>query len=118
MPLVKVLLAAWPGAWTTANASPAAAVSDLISIPPFPRLAVRLGRALIHAGRADLAAHHLITVLQFHRQHGAPLTGSLDRLLRPAAVDALCHRGRRLEAWRVAGAGFSVPGIIRCCRWW
>ena len=120
MPLVKVLRVAWPNAWGavgadspgTEAANDAATVSDLASVPPFPRLAVRLGQALIQAGRADLAAHHLTAVLQFHHGHGVPLRSPLDRLVRPAAVDALCRAGRQAAAWRLAVTGFTLRGLF------
>ena len=114
MPLVKVLRAAWPNAWGAESVpdSETATASDLASVPPFPRLAVRLGQALIQAGRADLAAHHLTAVLQFHHGHGVPLRSPLDRLVRPAAVDALCRAGRQAAAWRLAITGFTLRGLF------
>ena len=118
MPLVKVLRAAWPNAWGAMGEERPATLSDLSSVPPFPRLAIRLAQALIHAGRADLAAEHLTVVLQFHHGHGAPLTSPLDRLLRPAAVDALCRAKRRAAAWRLAISGLSLRSCIRTLRWW
>lgn len=118
MPLVKVLRAAWPHAWGAVGDESPATLSDLASVPPFPRLAIRLSQALINAGRADLAAEHLTAVLQFHHGHGAPLTSPLDRLLRPAAVNALCCIDRHGAAWRLAISGLSLPSLIRSLQWW
>ena len=120
MPLVRLLIAAWPKAWAVAEpetaASPTAA--DLLSVPPFPRLAVRLAQAFQQAKRSDLAASHLESVLRFHRRHGAALTSPLDRMLRPATVDALCLAHRRSAAWVTALAGVSLRGVLRCLCFW
>lgn len=118
MPLVKVLLAAWPGAWGPASAESAVTIGDLASVPPFPRLAVRLGQALTAAGHAELAAAHLQSVLRFHHGHGAPLTSPLDRMLRPAAVEALCRSRQHGVAWRIALSGLSLRGCLRCLFFW
>ncbi len=120
MPLVRLLIAAWPKAWAVAEldsaGSPTAA--DLLSVPPFPRLAVRLAHAFQQAKRSDLAASHMESVLRFHRSHGAALTSPLDRMLRPATVDALCLADRRPAAWVTAFAGGSLRGVLRCLCFW
>ncbi len=118
MPLVRIFLAAWPQAWARTEIGKPLLVNDLASVPPFPRLAVRLAQALLQAGRADLAAHHLQTVMRFHVRHAPPFASRLDRRLRPLLVDALCRNGQRLTAWRTAILGFSMRGCCRCFRWW
>lgn len=114
LPLVRVLAAAWPGAWTSPLADRPVLDGDLASVPPFPRLGLRLAGALVAAGRADLAATHLIAVLAFHRRHSLATTSPLDRRLRRAAVDALVRAGRRWQAARLAVTGFNLRGLLRC----
>ncbi len=125
MPLVRLLIAAWPKAWAVAepetSGSPdlsSPSTADLLTVPPFPRLAVRLAQAFQQAQRSDLAASHLESVLRFHRSHGAALTSPLDRMLRPATVDALCRADRRAAAWVTAFAGVSLRGVLRCLCFW
>ncbi len=116
LPLVRIFATAWPGTWAGNPGDLQASVADLSAMPPFPRLAVRLAEALHAAGRHDLAATHLVTVLAFHRRHGLLLGHPRQRRLRLAAVDALCQAGMRAQALRLALAGASLRGLLRCCR--
>ena len=117
LPLVRLFAAAWPGAWAAPQAAHPVTVQDLAAVPPFPRLAPRLAQALIAAGRSELAGEHLLAVLAFQRRQGLPLGSPIERQLRLATVAALCLGGRRLAALRVALAGRSLRGVLRCC-WW
>ena len=121
LPVVRVLTAAWPGAWATLQAQRESTVissRDLTAVPPFPRLAERLAAALIATGHAELAAAHVLAVLAFHRTHGAPRTGRLARSLRLAAVNAQCHAGQRgpalLTALRGADPLAFMLVVSRC----
>ena len=115
LPLVRLFAAAWPGAWTEPSPSHPVTPQDLAAVPPFPRLAPRLAQALIAAGQPGLACEHLLAVLAFQRRQGLPLGNPLERHLRLATISALCHAGRRLVALRVAVAGRSLQGVLRCC---
>ena len=113
LPLVRVLAAAWPGAWTRPQPDERATIADLSTVPPFPRLAERLGAALTAAGRADLATSHLLAVLAFHRAHGASFASPLARQLRLAAVDAQCRAGQRGAALLTALRGADLRALLR-----
>ena len=122
MPLVKVFLAAWPAAWAGSTpASPLQAL-DLVSVPPFPRLAVRLAQALLHAGEAEMAVLHLRAVIDFHQRRASSptqaLVNPLARRLRQLLVEALCRSGQRGAAWKIAISSFSLRGCSRCLNWW
>ena len=114
LPLVRVLTAAWPGAWAQPDASQRAVVGDLATIPPFPRLAERLAAALSAAGRGDLAEAHLLAVLAFHRSHGAAQLSLLARRLRFAVVTTQCRNGTRGTALWTAVRNADVAAFLRC----
>ena len=114
LPLVRVLTAAWPGAWAQPDAAHRAEVRDLATIPPFPRLAERLAAALSAAGRGDLGEAHVLAVLAFHRSHGAKHFSRLARHLRLAVVAAQCRNGKRGQALLTALRSADVAAGIRC----
>lgn len=124
MPLVKVFLAAWPGAWAGSTATRSLQALDLASVPPFPHVAVRLAQALVQAGEAEMAALHLQTVIRFHQRPATsstliqPLDQPLARRLCRLLVEALCRSGQRRAAWKIAISSFSLRSCSRCLCWW
>jgi tetratricopeptide (TPR) repeat protein len=110
-PVARVLIAAWPQAWVRPDPAQSATRDDLQHLPPFPRVARRLARALGCSGSHDLAASLLLLVARAVAQRG-PL--GEERSLRAAAVPHLVRAGRRREAWAAAVAARSFTGLLRC----
>jgi hypothetical protein len=105
--VARVVVAAWPDAWAKPDAMQVATREDLHGLPPFPRLAHRLSRALARAGRNDLASAVLLTT--------ARRVQSLEeRALRAAAVPYLIRNGERRRAWKIAIASRSLGALLRC----
>ena len=104
IPMVRVIAAAWPGAWAIPDADCPATPEDVLALPPFPQVCRHLGQALITAGRADLAATFLMAALDFHRRNRASWWRAwwYDRALRRWTCRALVAAGRRMDAWRTA----------------
>lgn len=110
-PVARVLIAAWPEAWARPDPAQPAAREDLQHLPPFPRVARRLARALGRSGRHDLAASLLLLVAAAVVSRGQP---GEERPLRAQAVAHLVRAGRRREAWAAAFAARSFTGLLRC----
>lgn len=105
-PLVRVLAAAFPGAWATPKADEPVRREDLFHLPPFPNLSRRLAQALSDQRRDDLAAVLLVAVARVLETRGQRRQA---RQLRAQAARALARAGRRVEglaeAWRARGMG-------------
>lgn len=110
-PVARVLVAAWPDAWVRPDPAHPATREDLQGLPPFPRVARRLARALGRSGRHDLAASLLLLIAAAVAQRGPH---GEERSLRAAAVAHLVRAGRRHEAWAAAFAARSFTGLLRC----
>ena len=114
-PLVRVLAAAWPGAWAPLDPAQPASISDLHHLPAFPAMALHLSSALGRAGRHDLAsALPLLVAAALAERGDAPAA----RRLRTAAVIPLLAAGERSRAIAIAWAARSVRGLLRCLRPW
>ena len=112
VPLVRVFAAAWPGAWCQPDTARPATGDDVLSLPPFPRLARRLGAALNAAGRPDLTGAYLMAVLDFRRRHMGGEARFADRALAATACAALARAGRRREAVALAWRSWSIRGLL------
>jgi len=100
VPLVRVLAMAYPGALVCVGTPEPAQVEDLHSVPPFPRSARILMKALARSHHGGLA-----TALALAVSAGCP-AGMPGRpgLVRSAIVALLC-RGRFSAAWEVLRIG-------------
>lgn len=107
-PVARLLLAAWPEAWARPDATQLATHEDLQSLPPFPRLALRLATAFGRSGRSDLASTLLLTVARRAASPGEA------RDLRIAAVPHLLRCGERRRACALAFTNRSVQALLRC----
>lgn len=114
-PLVRVLAAAWPGAWAPLDPTQPATISDLHHLPAFPALALHLSSALGRAGRHDLASALPLLVAAAVAERGDAPTA---RRLRAAAVIPLLAAGERRRAIAAAWAGRSFRGMLHCLRPW
>ena len=112
IPLVRVFAAAWPGAWTSPDPARPATADDVLALPPFPRLARRLGAALVAADRDDLAGAYLTAVVDFRRRHLGAVARHTDRDLTAQACAALTRAGRGPDALALAGRGWSLRGLL------
>jgi hypothetical protein len=112
-PLVRVLTAAFPGAWAPPNPEDPVRREDLFHLPPFPNLALRIAEALSAQGRADLAATLLTAVARVAESRGDTARA---RQLRLRAVPALARAGARgealREAWKARSPSAMVSAII------
>jgi tetratricopeptide (TPR) repeat protein len=113
VPLVRVFAAAWPGAWAIPDPARPATVTDVLSLPPFPRLCRWMGTALTDAGRHDLAAEFLAAALAFHERSRNGWWSSWwhDRDLRRRTCAALVRAGRIHQALHTAWRGASLSGL-------
>jgi len=111
-PLVRVLAAAFPGAWASPKADEPVRREDLFHLPPFPNLAHRLAAALSGHGHNDFAAVLLVAVARVLETRGDTARA---RDLRAQAAFALARSGSRgaalSEAWRSRRIGV-VLGVF------
>jgi tetratricopeptide (TPR) repeat protein len=113
--IVRVLAAAWPGAWALSDSTQPATISDLHHLPALPGLATHLSAALGRAGQHELASALLLLVASAVADRGA---GQTARRLRTAAVIPLMAAGERRRALAAAWAARSFVGVLRCLRPW
>jgi hypothetical protein len=113
--VVRVLAAAWPGAWAPVDPAQPATISDLHHLPVFPALALSLSSAFSRSGRHDLASALPLLVAAAVAERGDV---SAARRLRAAAVIPLRDAGERRRAFSVAWTARSIRGLFRCLRPW
>ena len=113
-PLARVMIAAWPDAWATADPLHPALTVDLRGLPPFPKVAQRLSLAFVRAGRYDLASGVLQLIAGALRNDARPVE---SRALLALAVTPLIRCGRRQAAFAAAWESRSVFALLRCFAW-
>jgi len=96
VPLARIARAAYPDA-LMAEGRELVSATDLLCVPPFPRLGRILVRALSRVGRRDLGLGLALAVLA-HGRASDPGRGALAR----TTANLLLRRGRLWDAWIIA----------------